>query len=110
MHHKRGIEDLGKLDQPGAVAESAAQVTGQADRQPGLADAPRPDQADDASVGELLLDLRQFVSAADEGAHLGRDVASAPGGPRHSLECTRPLYPIRPTRYRIGNLTDARAT
>ena len=77
------IFHLGQLDQPAAIAEAAGEVGGRPDGQPGLAHPARSDQADQAGLGELLPDLGQLVTAADEAGRLGRKIARAAGGPRH---------------------------
>jgi len=55
--HQRGVDDLGEFDDPAAVSEGASQVGHCPDGEPGLADAARADEADQARVGELALDL-----------------------------------------------------
>jgi hypothetical protein len=79
------IGHLGQLDQPAAVTEAAAEVGGRPDGQPGLADAARSDQADQAGLGEPLPDVGQFTTASDEAGRLGGEIARAAGWPRHVL-------------------------
>src|SRR5262249_58728554 len=81
--HQGRVQDLGELDQPAAVAETAGEVGRNPDRQARLADSARPDQADQAGLGELPPDVGDLAAAADEAGCLGGQVARAPGGPGH---------------------------
>jgi len=87
--HQRGILNLSELDQPGAVREAASEVGRHPDRQAGLADPARPDEADQAGGGEPLSQFRQLAAAADEAGRFRRQVAQAVGGPGHGQQdCT----------------------
>jgi len=78
-----GIPNLGELHQPGAVPEAASETGADPDRKPGLADAARADEADQAGRCELLSELGKLTATADEARRFGRKVARAAGGPGH---------------------------
>ena len=81
--HQRGIADLGEFDPPGAVGEAASEVRRNPNSQAGLADASGADEADQASVGQRLSNLRQLAAASDEACRLGGNVADPAPGPCH---------------------------
>jgi hypothetical protein len=81
--HECRVPDFSELDKPSAVAVATTEVCRGADRQTCLAHAARPDEADQAGLGELLPDLRNLAAAANEAGRLGWKVARAPGGPGH---------------------------
>jgi hypothetical protein len=78
------LQHLGELNQPSAAAEAAAEICRGPDGQARLADPARPDEADQACLGELLPDFRDLAAApADKAARLGWKVARAPGRSGH---------------------------
>jgi hypothetical protein len=109
--HKGRIPNVGKLDQPCAVPETARDVGRGLDGQPSLADAAWPDEADQTRRSELLLEFRELVAAADEAGRFRRQIARAAYWPGHGgQDCTRARESVPPsTRYLTGNSTDTRA-
>ena len=81
--HQGGFADLGEFDPPGAAREAASEVRGNPNSQAGLADASGADEADQASVGQRLSNLRQLAAASDEACRLGGNVADPAPGPCH---------------------------
>ena len=87
--HQGCVAKLGELDQPGAVREPTRKIAWQRGRQSGLADASRPDEADQSRVGQLLVESRP--------AHAGARRSSSPrreGCPirRLGLATIKPTY------------------
>ena len=67
-----------ELDHEAAVLEVGADGVGHGQREPGLADAARPDEGDDAALGAAGVGERgELDRAPDEPAGRGRDVAGA---------------------------------
>src|SRR5436305_1793112 len=85
---------------PGAAGESAPEIGGNPDRQPGLAYSARADQADQSRGGQRPPGLGQFIAAANETRCLGRQVARSPGGLGHASKVLWPpateLIRLRP--------------
>ena len=78
-----GISNLCQLDEPRAAGEAASKVRRGPDRQPGLADTARSDQADQAGGRQLLAQLGDLAAPADEAGRFGRQVAGPASGPGH---------------------------
>ena len=78
-----GIPNISELDQPRAARESTCEVCRNPYRKAGLADTPRPDEADQPGRGELLSQFCKLATAADEARRFGRQIARAAGGPGH---------------------------
>src|SRR5262249_44302229 len=105
--HQRRVEGLGQFHQPAAAAETAAEFGGGPDRQAGLADPARPDEADQARLGELPPDLRELAAAADEAGCFGGEGGGGPGGPGPDIYIrARPPRPF--TRGPRGGAPDPR--
>ena len=67
-----GISHIGQLDHPRAGGKTPRQVSRTANREPSLAHAAGADQADQAGRRELLPELGDLASPADEARCLGR--------------------------------------
>ena len=80
---ERGIPNLSELDQPCAVPKVACQTGPDPDREAGLADTARADEADQAGRGQLLPEFSKLTATADEARRFSRQVARAAGGPGH---------------------------
>lgn len=109
--HGIRVQDFSELNQRSAVTETASEVCRDPDRQACLADPARPRQGDQAGMGKLLSDFREFAAAADEAGRLSREVARSPGGPSHNtyIHCRRglPRRSHRFVRCLAGNFADA---
>ena len=69
------VSNVGQLDQPRAVGEATRQVCRDPDRQAGLANSSRPDQANHASRAELLSNLGKLAAPTDEARRFSGQVA-----------------------------------
>src|SRR5262249_57297969 len=77
------LAHLRELHEPRAVPEAALQVGGGADGEAGLTDAAWADQAQEPRRRQLLSDLGQLVTPADEARRFGWQVAKPPAGSGH---------------------------
>src|SRR5687767_6004960 len=85
-----------------------SEVSPDPDRQAGLADTTRSDEADQAGRGELLSQLGKLAAAADEARRFSGQVARAVGGPSHGeQEGTTAARSRRGSaQHRISNIAD----
>src|SRR5205085_8314573 len=81
-----GIPNLSQLDQPCTAGKATAELGRNSDREAGLADTARSDQADQAGRSELPSEFRKLATAAAEACRPSREVARATAGPGHGQE------------------------
>jgi hypothetical protein len=81
---QRRVAHVRELDQPHPVPERPGEIGPGSDRQAGLAHATRPEERDQARVGEPRPYVGELPAAADEGGRLGRQVAWAAHGSGHA--------------------------
>ena len=72
-----GCGDAGQFDEPAPHRRDRCQPCAAAEREPGLADASRPDQGDDGRMSESAADGVELLLTADEAPEPEREVAAA---------------------------------